>query len=514
MAKYFKSKTLLFLILLLVFHLSPTLSLADNRIDSLKKKLESAVDTNRLGILYNLSVLTIANSPEKAISFANQLLSEAENTGRDDYISSAYTMLGEGYFYQNNIKKSTEYFKKDLALHKKNKNNDGMADAYNNLGIVYKNSGNLDKALEYYKKSLKLDKQKKDSASIAYSYNNLGVLYFKKGAYKKALDYYKKSYQIELKWKKPEGLATSMLNIGEAYGRLGNISKAQDYLTRSIFICDSFNLGITKEYAIEAMASVYEYNKNYSKALDYYKQLQNLKNKRINEQTNNRIAELQVKFESAKAKKQITELSKQKKIHQILILSSGVVIIIILIFTLLLIRQSKRRKEANEKLKEQNAEIMQQKEEIEAQRDEIESQRNEIKRQRNIAVNQKKDVEIQKKEITDSIQYAKHIQDALLPDMDQLKAKFNHSFCLFMPRDIVSGDFYWLSSANNKTIIATADCTGHGVPGAFMSIIGITYLNEIVSDKNADNPASILSILREKVIKTLVNNEKFDEHKD
>jgi len=514
MTKYFTSKVTLIIIFFFFIQLSPSHAEGNNPIDSLKNELKSAVDTNRLSILYDLSVLTIVNSPEKAIGFANQLLAEAEGMDRKDYISSAYTMLGEGYFYQNNINKSTEYFKKDLELHKNLQNLSGMADAYNNLGIVYKNTGNQDKALEYYKNSLELDKKLKDSSSLASSYNNIGVLYFKKEDYQKALDYYKKSYKIELKWKKPESLATSMLNIGEVYGRMGNLSKARNYLTRSVLICDSFKLGITKEYAVEALASVYEYNKEYAKALDYYKQLQNLRNKRINEQTNKRIAELQVKYETAKSKKQIAELNKQKNIHQILIFSSVFVISVILIFTLLLIRQSRKRKEANEALQDRNAEIMQQKEEIEAQRDEIETQRNEIKKQRNLALSQKEHAETQKKEITDSIEYAKHIQEALLPDLAQFKEKIKNGFCLFMPRDIVSGDFYWLTKIQNKTIIVTADCTGHGVPGAFMSIIGITYLNEIINNENVDDPAIILNKLRDRVVKTLITSEKFDEYKE
>ncbi|MDR1666398.1 MAG: SpoIIE family protein phosphatase [Bacteroidales bacterium] len=116
------------------------------------------------------------------------------------------------------------------------------------------------------------------------------------------------------------------------------------------------------------------------------------------------------------------------------------------------------------------------------------------------------EVEQQKEEITDSIIYAKRIQTALLPDVSQVNEILNDYFVLYKPRDIVSGDFYWVTAKQNKTIVAVADCTGHGVPGAFMSILGVSFLNEII--RNYDLQVDeVLNLLREQVIKSLKQME-------
>ncbi len=129
-------------------------------------------------------------------------------------------------------------------------------------------------------------------------------------------------------------------------------------------------------------------------------------------------------------------------------------------------------------------------------------------------VKQKEVIELKNKDITDSINYAKRIQEAILPTRENFKSLFPESFILFKPKDIVSGDFYWLSEKNGKAYIAAADCTGHGVPGAFTSMIGNALLNEIVNDKLIAEPGQILDALREGIIKALKQSGKEGESKD
>ncbi len=154
------------------------------------------------------------------------------------------------------------------------------------------------------------------------------------------------------------------------------------------------------------------------------------------------------------------------------------------------------RKHLEQQVQKRTQEIQQQKNEIEAQRDEIETQRDYTAFQRD-KLKQMND------SLTDSITYAKRIQSAILPSSDLLKKVFKEFFVLYIPKDIISGDFYWAKEViiNNKKRIyfAVADCTGHGVPGSFVSMLGITLLNEIVSHKNDFSPADILNILREQV---------------
>ncbi|PLX24260.1 MAG: hypothetical protein C0599_02555 [Salinivirgaceae bacterium] len=125
-----------------------------------------------------------------------------------------------------------------------------------------------------------------------------------------------------------------------------------------------------------------------------------------------------------------------------------------------------------------------------------------------------KELEVQKQNIVSSITYAKRIQEAVFPQIEKIENYFKDSFVLFKPRDIVSGYFYWIEKIENKIFYIVADCTGHGVPGAFMSLLGISFLNEIVP-KNSDASAGvILDQLRDKIKKTLKQKGEKNEAKD
>jgi len=125
------------------------------------------------------------------------------------------------------------------------------------------------------------------------------------------------------------------------------------------------------------------------------------------------------------------------------------------------------------------------------------------KKRANILLQAQKDqIAYQKQHITDSIEYAKMIQAAILPSMELFSHKLEH-FVVFKPRDIVSGDFYWVEEIDGKYLIVTADCTGHGVPGAFMSMLGISLLNEIIISKEISRPDLVLNHLRKKIIEAL-----------
>ncbi len=163
--------------------------------------------------------------------------------------------------------------------------------------------------------------------------------------------------------------------------------------------------------------------------------------------------------------------------------------------------QADNLQKINFKLSEQNEEINQQKEELLTQRNEIENQKNIL--------------EFQQKELTDSIHYAERIQTAVLKsDSDsEQNTNFEH-FVIFRPKEIVSGDFYKISQLDSKAIFAVADCTGHGVPGGYMSMLGIALLNEIVANANVTNPAIALNILREHVKETLHQQDDLLSQKD
>jgi len=163
--------------------------------------------------------------------------------------------------------------------------------------------------------------------------------------------------------------------------------------------------------------------------------------------------------------------------------------------------------ERTAEIRQKNVVLEQQKEEITAQRDEIEIQKDKV-------TLQKDQIEEQKKNITDSILYASKIQIALLPPEPVLDELLPEHFILWKPRDIVSGDFYWTSKKNNKTVLVAADCTGHGVPGAFMSMLGISYLNEIMNKFEDIRAGQILDELKASVKTALRQTGKDHETKD
>ena len=166
-----------------------------------------------------------------------------------------------------------------------------------------------------------------------------------------------------------------------------------------------------------------------------------------------------------------------------------------------------QKQKSNNKLKEQNIEILQQKEEIVTQRDEIEAQIE-------VVTYQKEKIEKIHEEVTSSIRYAQLIQGAVLPSLEQINEITQDYFILFKPCNIVSGDFYWVAKVNNWNLLCVADCTGHGVPGGFMSMLGISFLNEIIRKETVTNPAEILNHLREYMISSLKQKGIFSDQKD
>jgi serine phosphatase RsbU (regulator of sigma subunit) len=160
-------------------------------------------------------------------------------------------------------------------------------------------------------------------------------------------------------------------------------------------------------------------------------------------------------------------------------------------------------RELEEKVRERTREVVMQKEEIEAQKEEIEAQKEEIEAQLDLTTDQRDTISRQKELILDSIRYAERIQSALLPPELFLSESVSDYFILFRPRDIVSGDFYWTSFREGKLLVAAADCTGHGVPGAFLSLLGISSMNEIVNRIGSVKASHILEQLRDFVIASL-----------
>jgi len=186
------------------------------------------------------------------------------------------------------------------------------------------------------------------------------------------------------------------------------------------------------------------------------------------------------------------------------LINGGLITFSVVIFCIFLIR-SRHRLTYNEirirMALEQSKKMIEQKhEEVLFQKQEIQSQKDAI--------------EVKNREITDSISYARSIQSALIPSPEKFSETLKDSFVLHQPKDIVSGDFYWIYKHEHVVYYVTADCTGHGVPGGFMTMLGLSFLEQIIVNQEVEEPATVLDIMREKIIRALNQYGEDSKNKD
>ncbi len=407
-----------------------------------------------------------------------------------------------------------------------------LADVYNKIGILYWQEGNLDFAVENFKQSLLINEQIDNENALRIINEYLGMVYLEKEDYNSAIETFNKSLILNKNAGKIQEIISDYYNLALAYQGLGNYTTSNEYAIKAYGKSLEINNIKTTKSCFLVMAENYEKLGNNKLANEYYekvsaisKQLQKqqmikLEKEKEQIQTNASRKEAELKttksqLEEVKADNKEYQLEKEKRELEILkehaeakakeemrktqILYLLVVIALFMFVLILFIFQNRARKKSNQKLQEQNNKIEAQKKEIENQRDLANKQR---------------------KNLTDSIQYARRIQSAVIPREESLLEQFNDSFIFYRPRDIVSGDFYWFVQKESTVIIAAADCTGHGVPGAFMSMLGVAYLNEIVNKIatnihiNSLNADEILNELRERVIFSLRQSENERDPKD
>jgi len=422
--------------------------------------------------------------------------------------------LGLIYEINNDFDNALKYQQISLTNNKKLNNLYNVAGTLNNIGILYSYKNNYDKELEYYNEALKLRLKLGDSIEIASSYLNIGTVYYAINDYNNAFRNYILARDIYKKLKNINGLSEVCLNIGQLYVKKKNGKQAIKFLNESLeHSLKENNKLLIKEIYLN-LSDAYSINGDILESYEYFKKFSNLKDSIFNQESFNQITEMQTKYETEKKESEILLLNKDKQLKNTELLKRNIEVrkqraiiysfiigfIIIVLFTIIIYRLYRQKMIAN-------IILAQQKEEISAQRDEIETQRD-------LVTNQKEHIEEIHKEVTDSINYAKRIQDAVLPVSENARTVLGEHFILFKPKDIVSGDFYWITKINNWLIVTVADCTGHGVPGAFMSMLGISFLNEIVRKQEINQANEVLNELRKEIINALQQKGKLGEQKD
>jgi len=463
---------------------------------------------------------------DKALDCFINALKIDESLGDLSDMSVCYLNVGIIYSNQGNNDKAIEYYHKSLEISEKIGDQYGIATCYNNIGGIYRTQNNVKKAIEYYQKSLKIHEALGDKLGIASCYNNIGGSYKYFGNYEKALEYYQKSLKIKEELKDKNGIALVYGNIANLYititdsTRLNEnqkkeyLLKAIDYATKALILGKEINALPKENEASMHLLMAYKRMGNYKKALEFAEKYIETRDSLFSSEKTKALAEMVTKYEAEKKQLQVEKLQKQKELdkktieaktaenkrQQYIIFSSIAVIILILAFSLVLLKMFRDKRKANILLAKQNIEIKTQKEEIATQRD--------------IVIKQKEHIEYYNKKLTDSISYAKKIQEAVLPNSEQSRSILGNHFILFKPKDIVSGDFYWATQIDEWLIACVADCTGHGVPGAFMSMLGISFLNEIVRKKEITKTNDALNALRKEIIQALQQKGIQNEQKD
>ncbi|MBI5219871.1 MAG: tetratricopeptide repeat protein [Bacteroidia bacterium] len=533
----------------------------------LAKKNNSMV--SEIDFLIVLGIISSDNEDfNAALNYHEQALKRSMILKDSVRIGQCYGNIGNIYMYKKNFEKAIDYFTKTLKIFESQKNIHGLTMVYGNLGRLYFYLDKYDEAINFFQQSYDMSIKMNDEQIMATNLMNIGTTYKLKKEWKKGINYLTNAKTIFEKYEDNINIAQCLANIGNCYTGLNEFNKAFFCLRAALEMYDTYqehnlsalvNNDIAKclikqgkyndaiKYSLKSnslalktgditilednyrdLYKVYDTLKDYANSVKYFKSFLIYHDSIYDINISNNIEKLNTEFETERKNQELKlkESQIQKKeveVQKQRMYIFSLIVVLFLGFLLLynLLNRYKIKKKANETLTLKNAEILQQKEEITAQRDEIEvqkseieTQRNEIEKQRNIAVNQRDEIFRQKNDITDSIHYAKRIQTALLPDKLKLQQVLKDGFCYFRPRDIVSGDFYWVSNIQNKSVIIAADCTGHGVPGAFMSIIGMTFLNEIINEKNILLPGEILNTLRENLVKSLQHSSEFDETKD
>ena len=299
-------------------------------------------------------------------------------------------------------------------------------------------------------------------------------------------------------------MAKAYQNLGRIHTQYKKYDLAKQYLDSALYIANAREAYELKGAVYQSYVALFEAQNNDRQVLYYYKKLAKTKEKSYNEKQAKYMADLYSKYKANKKEKEIALLKKnallkasELKRKRIANYSLWIGLFFILALLILIAIYARLKNKSNKRLVLKNSHIEAQKEEIQVQKEHIE-QKNTL-------------LESIHRKVTDSIRYAQTIQSAMLPNESLLKRVFSDVFVCFLPKDIVSGDFYWTAKVREKNLLAVADCTGHGVPGAFMALIGTNILNDILHTLDSNDPAQILTELDQRVREVLKQEQKMND---
>jgi serine phosphatase RsbU (regulator of sigma subunit)/tetratricopeptide (TPR) repeat protein len=501
-------------------------AIAQMNMDSLKKEYLKQKGTEAAGqTLVNISNTFSKNEFDSSIYYARLIFSATTNKRLH---AKADRLIGFAYFNKANFRKALDHYFSAASYYENIKNDTLLAQVYNNIGQMFYYNFNKTKAREYWVKALEKCKLVNNVTFLSDVLNNLGAICWEKKDFKKAIDYYEESAQLDLKKGDYPSYAAALNNIGMAYGEVFEIQNdlvsknlAQNYYLNSLRIIDSLPYNIyTIQIYLSAADAFVDFdkdnlalvvikkaeskmpkvlNKEYlhflntkarvlvsnKKAVDAYlclKRYVGIKDSLFTLDVNKELLEAEARYENNRHIKenelQRSDIEKKNlQIRQSTIVgyALGIGVLLLIAIAFVTYRRYSEKQKANQI-------ISQQKEEVESK---------------------KLIIEEKQREIIDSMNYAKRIQYSLLANESLLSENFTEHFVLFHPKDIVSGDFYWATKKDEKFYLAVCDSTGHGVPGAFMSLLSIGFLSEAISEKDIKDPNDVFEYVRKRLIHSM-----------
>jgi tetratricopeptide (TPR) repeat protein len=435
--------------------------------------------------------------------------------------------------------RALDYFLKALVIREEMKDTIQIANAYNNIASIYSDQKNYEKSLEFHFKALFLLENVHNQTDIADAYNYIGNVYVHQKKYDSALFFLNKS------WKKQEQIGeklneiSSLESLGALYLKLQQYDSAKIYLNEGLKIAQEIALNPQICLMKASLANYYNTQKDFKTAYQYASEALELAQKignvnfilksseqlfiastqlgffkealeshllfktmedsmqNIEARKMTYSKEFEYKDEKRRLEQEKIEISHQKEIanQKLVTYTSFGISILVSVFLVLIIRSYREKKQTMNLIHQKNEELNHTLTIVNQQKEEIKQTLEMVNHQKRELEDKKVEIETKNDKITSSINYAFRIQHAILPLNDELKHYFNDYFVFYLPCEIVSGDFYWFANKEDKVIIASIDCTGHGVPGALMTMIANNILNQIVHDLEIHNPDKILNLI-------------------
>jgi len=447
-------------------------------------------------------------------------LKKAEKAKYQRGIAYAKLTAAAAYFLQSKNEPALKYLSDIFHWFEENKQEKGYVRALLLKGNIFESFGDYEKTLHLWLEAYKASVEIHDKESEGESCSQLGLIYSRLCNFPKSLEYFNKGLKIREEFRDENAAASSLNRIGMVLRQMKKYDESLEYYFRSFDIRKKNKQFSAIPWTLLGIASTYEEMEKYQESLEYYEQGLTGGDKRCTMQCMLGAGRVYSRMgDSSQAEERLEQsLQMASELNSMALIAEANAALAAHyeLFrkpdkALNCFKQYLRAKEVF-----QSNEVQSKLSNIEvAHAVEKSEQEKEIYRLRHVELKAAYDIiEEKNRDITASINYASRIQRAMLPNPHEISGLPEKSFILYFPRDIVSGDFYWFTEIKEKLIIVAGDCTGHGVPGSLMSMLGISFLEEIVNNRETIESGKILDELRKEVQRALHQKGEREEARD